>query len=151
MASHGPKTASGEPCSLCRDITYDAIVATGDLGFPHHESLSRLQNGAKDCPICSLILEAIQQLPRSSVHQSSKATRANVRTRSSAEDAPPKANIKLTDLNIHSLAGTTFIRVSWNDYIRDITDEDNEYHEVSRQNVLIIPQDRGLHSFDGLM
>lgn len=165
-------TAPREPCSLCRHITYVSIVAAGGLGYPHHESLSRLEHGAKSCSLCSLVLEAIQQKQGSNLHQSSKAPPVNVTSRSSAQDAPPKASVKLRisrkdrvspweeghfsldsllDEELSPLDLPEHVTVSWNDYIRDVTDGDNEYQEVPRHAVLAITQNLGEHPIHNLI
>jgi hypothetical protein len=60
----GKNHRNAEICSVCLSTPFDRLPAEEEAAYPHHASLQLLRASARSCPLCELLVEAIDDEER---------------------------------------------------------------------------------------
>jgi hypothetical protein len=60
----GANHRNAKICSVCLSTPFDRLPAEEEAAYPHHTSLQSLRVSARSCPLCALLVEAIDDEER---------------------------------------------------------------------------------------
>lgn len=65
----GYHTAGLSICNVCRSIPFDQLPSEDEAAYPHQPSIVVLEESAKTCPLCALLLRSVRELEDCGEHK----------------------------------------------------------------------------------